>query len=132
MEGVIRSYSQAAADAIDSTDVRHVVSRLCYDNLDPNGREHRVASRGTARLDRQGNPTGGGANLQVQLNDPQEHGLPRNTRTSIAQVVVPQTIFELANNCEERNVRTHLESVVRSALLKSSQSKGRSYVITSS
>lgn len=125
----IRAFAQLASDAAHGTDVRYVTSRLRYNHLDPAGREMRIASRATVRLDRQCNPSSGGANLQVQLNEPSPVRLPQGVGTTIAQVIVPQTIYELAHRCPQPNVRTHLESVVRSALLQSAASHGFAYVI---
>jgi hypothetical protein len=49
--------------------------------------------------------------------------------TTIAQVLVPATVYRTAFSCHEANVRTHLENVTRSALLQSSSSFGSQYRI---
>lgn len=125
----IRGFSMPASAAANQVDVRTVVSRVNYSHLDPAGREMRIASQQTVRLDRQPNPTGGGANLQIQLNDQANAKLPKGAGTTIAQVLIPKSVYDIANTCHERNVHEHLASTVRSALLESAKSLGSAYTI---
>ena len=55
--------------------------------------------------------------------------LNQNEGTTIVQVIVPAAIYRSAFACHEMNVRTHLENVIRSALLSSYTSPGFQYTI---
>ena len=85
----------------------------------------------TVRLDRQANTSAGAANLQIQVNNValSRIRLTQTEGTTIAQVIVPAAIFRSAFTCHELNVRSHLENVVRSALLSSYSSVGYQYTI---
>ena len=125
----IRGYQADARRAASNNDIRQVVGHLRYGHLDPNGRELRIASHGTVRLDRQANTTDGAANLQVQLND--TPGGRRNTGgTTIGQVLIPPDVYDLAHSHPiDSGVREQLTSVTRSALIQSCDSGGYTYVI---
>ncbi len=134
----IRGYSPQVSALSSLIDVRGVVSSLCFDHLDPSGREitdignhQRRNPSTTVRLDRQANTTAGAANLQVQVNEValSRIRLNQNEGTTIAQVIVPASIYRAAFACHERNVRVHLENVVRSALLSSYESRGAQFTI---
>src|SRR5262249_7117785 len=122
-------------------EIRDVVSALSFADIDPGGRE--ITDIGnfqwrnpniTVRLDRQANTSTGAANLQIQVN---KVALARirwnqNEGTTIAQVIVPAAIYRAAFTCHFIPVRTHLENVVRSALLSSNNSPGFQYTIVES
>lgn len=136
----IRGFSQRVRNLANEIDIRSVVSALTFGHLDPVGREitdighfqtggrSRVIS---VRLDRQANTTDGSANLQVQVNNSALARIHLNSAegTTIAQVIVPANVYRSAFSCHETNVRTHLENVVRSALLQSGNSFGFQYSI---
>ena len=128
-KGSIRRYDADVAKLAKEPDVRRAVAKLTFGHLDPKGKEGRVANAGTVRLDRQGNVSGGGANLQVQLNDPKKLGVAKNKGTTIGQVVVTADVFLAAHDCPEPNVRTALVRVVRAALLKSHASGGGAFFV---
>jgi hypothetical protein len=120
-------------DRGNEIDIRAVVSALDFLNLDPAGREQtdignfqRRQANISVRLDRQANTSDGAANLQVQVNNAALAGtkLTKLEGTTIAQVLVPASVYRAAFLCREQNVRAHLVTVVRSALLQSSQSPG--------
>ncbi len=131
---MITGYSPRIKDLADPFEIRDVVSALRFGHCDPAAsdiRIFRIAERNTVRLDRQSNTSAGAANLQVQVNDAALRRIRQNQfeRTTIAQVIVPASIYQLAFGCPEVNVRAHLESVVRSALLSSVNSFGFQYTI---
>lgn len=135
---MIRGYSPRVRAAANDIEIRDVVSALRFDQLDPGGREitdignfQRRNPNITVRLDRQANTSGGAANLQIQVNDAALTRLRLNQSegTTIAQVIVPAAVYASAFNCPQTNVRAHLESVVRSALLQSVGSSGFQYTI---
>jgi hypothetical protein len=134
----IRGFSGRIRAVAQLTEVRVVVSTLRFDHLDPGGREitdignhQRRNPNITVRLDRQANTSDRAVNLQVQVNDVALNRirLSQHEGTTIAQVLVPAAIYRTAFVCHERNVRTHLETVVRSALLSSFDSLGGQYTI---
>jgi hypothetical protein len=136
---MIRGFSQRVRALANQVEIRDVVSALCFDHLDPGGREitdignfQRRNPTITVRLDRQANTSAGAANLQVQVNNValSRIRLNQNEGTTIAQVIVPAAIYRSAFTCREMNVRTHLENVVRSALLSSNNLLGFQYTIT--
>jgi len=136
---MIRGFSQRIRGLASLMDVRQVVSGLRLDHFDPGGREitdigncQRDYPSISVRLDRQPNTTNGAANLQIQVNNAALSRVRRtpNEGTTIAQVLVPASVHRSAVTCPELNVRTHLENVVRSALLTSYESMGHQYVIT--
>jgi hypothetical protein len=138
---MIRGYSARVSRLAKPIEIRDVVSALRFDHLDPRGREitdignfQRRNPDITVRLDRQANTTGGAANLQIQVNDAAltRVRLNQHEGTTIAQVIVPAAIYRSAADCAEANVRTHLENVVRSALLLSHQSFGFQFTIVES
>jgi hypothetical protein len=135
---VIRAYSARVKGLAKTHEVRDVVSGLCFDHLDPSGREitdigncQRKNPNISVRLDRQPNTSGGAANLQVQVNNAvlKQFPLKQNEGTTVAQVLVPGSIFRSAFNCPQPNIRTHLENVVRSAILQSFESTGSQFTI---
>lgn len=135
---MIRGFSQRVRNLANHVDVRDVVSALCFNHLDPAGREitdignfQRTRPTITVRLDRQANTTAGAANLQVQLNNValSRIRLNQSEGTTIAQVIVPAAIYRTTFACHEFNVRAHLENVVRSAILSSYTSPGFQYTI---
>lgn len=135
---MIRGFSQRVRGLADMTDVRSVVSALGFAQLDPAGREitdignfQRRNANITVRLDRQANTSAGAANLQVQVNDValSRIRLNQSEGTTIAQVLVPAAVYRTAFTCHEMNVRTHLENIVRSALLSSYNSPGFQFVV---
>jgi hypothetical protein len=135
---MIRGFSPRVRGLPPEPEVRDVVSALSFDQLDPGGREitdignfQRRNPNITVRLDRQANTTGGAANLQVQVNNValSRIRLNQNEGTTIAQVIVPAAIYRSAFTCHELNVCTHLENVVRSALLSSYKSMGFQFTI---
>jgi hypothetical protein len=135
---LIRGFSARVKGLANPIEVRDVVSGLCLDHLDPGGREitdigncQRRNPAITVRLDRQANTSAGAANLQIQVNNVAltRIRLNQNEGTTIAQVIVPAAIYRSAFACHELNVRTHLENVVRSALLSSYGSPGFQYSI---
>ncbi len=135
---VIRGFSQRVKGLANQVEVRDVVSALRFDHLDPAGREitdignfQRKNPSITVRLDRQANTSAGDANLQVQVNNAalSRVRLNQTEGTTIAQVIVPAAIYRSAFACHEMNVRSHLESVVRSALLASYNAPGFQYTI---
>src|SRR4051794_30608842 len=72
----IRGFSPRVRGLANQVEVRDVVSALCFDHLDPAGREiteignfQRRKPNITVRLDRQANTSAGAANLQVQVNN---------------------------------------------------------------
>lgn len=130
---MIRGFSQKVRALAEPLDVRAVVAGLTFDYLDPAGREFtdignvkRHQPNITVRLDRQANPTAGGANLQVQVNDVALSRIRLNPAegTTIAQVLVPASAHRAVVACRERSVQKHLASVVRSALLSSYDAMG--------
>ena len=134
----IRGFSSRVKGLANQADVRDVVSALQFNHLDPAGRENtdignfqRRNPQITVRLDRQANTSAGAANLQVQVNKValDRVRVNQNEGTTIAQVIVPAAIHGSALACPEMNVRTHLENVVRSALLESYNSLGCQYSI---
>src|SRR5262245_11298407 len=134
----IRGFSQRVKGLATQVEVRDVVSVLCFDHLDPAGREitdignfQRRNPNITVRLDRQANTSAGAANLQVQVNNValSRLRLNQNEGTTIAQVLVPPAIYRAAFTCPEPNVRVHLENVARSALLSSYASMGFQYTV---
>ena len=134
----IRGFSQRVRNLAKETDIRSVVSALSFGHIDPLGREitdignfQRRRPDVSVRLDRQANATDGSANLQVQVNASAmtRIRLKEAEGTTVAQVLVPRRIYRAAFSSHERNVRTHLENVVRSALLQSSKSHGFPYRI---
>ena len=138
---LIRGFSQRVKALANPVEVRDVVSALSFDQLDPGGREitdignfQRRNPGISVRLDRQANTSAGAANLQIQVNNAalKRIRLTQNEGTTIAQVLVPAAIYRAAFACLEANVRTHLENVVRSALLASYGSPGFQYTITQS
>jgi hypothetical protein len=129
----IRGFSARIRALANPVEVRDVVSALCFDHLDPAGREitdignfQRRNAAFTVRLDRQANTSAGAANLQIQVNNAALARIRRNQNegTTIAQVLVPPVVFRAASSCHEQNVRTHLVNVARSALLASYDSLG--------
>ena len=135
---MIRGYSQRVNGRATPIEIRDVVSALSFGQLDPAGREitdignfQRRNPNITVRLDRQSNTSAGAANLQVQVNNValSQIRLNQNEGTTIAQVIIPKAIYQAAFACPENTVRTHLENVVRSALLTSSKSFGFQYTI---
>jgi hypothetical protein len=134
----IRGFSQRVRNVANDVDIRSVVSALSFGHLDPAGREitdignlQRKWPSISVRLDRQANTTDGSANLQVQVNDSalRRIQLNRIEGTTIAQVIVPAAVYRTAFSCHESNIRLHLENIVRSALLQSSNSFGFQYRI---
>jgi hypothetical protein len=127
----IRGFSTAVKARANLIDVRKVVSSLQFEHLDPiNVKSPNIDRAATVRLDRQPNPTAGGANLQVQVNQEALAGVRLNDAgTTVAQVIVPPDIYRTAIACHEKNVRVHLLNVVRSALITSFDSSGFSYRI---
>lgn len=127
----IRGFSAQVYRRASTMDIRLVVARLTIGDLDPNGRERNIGSEQTVRLDRQANISGGGANLQIQVNNAALEGIAihREQRTTIAQVIVPATIFEAAWNCPEHNIRRHLERTVRAALVSGCDGMGLTWTI---
>ena len=125
----IRGYDPKVGAAIEERDVRRVVARLGFGHLDPASKESRVGSAGTARLDRQKNMSSGGANLQVQLNDPEDHGIDARAGTTVAQLVVPADVFTVARDCHEPNVQAGLVRAARSGLLRSLAANGVAFTI---
>lgn len=137
----IRRYSARVQGLANPIEIRDVVSALRFEHLDPGGREitdignfQRQNPEISVRLDRQANASSGAANLQVQVNNAalSRSRLNQNEGTTIAQVLVPPGIYRSAFTCPEPNVRDHLENVVRSALLQSSESFGFQYTIRAS
>lgn len=137
----IRGYSARVQGLANPIEIRDVVSALCFEHLDPGGREitdignfQRRNPEISVRLDRQANTSSGAANLQVQVNNAalRRIRLNQNEGTTIAQVLVPPGVYRSAFTCPESNVRAHLENVVRSALLQSSESFGFQYTIVES
>jgi hypothetical protein len=137
----IRGYSARVQGLANPIEIRDVISALCFEHLDPGGREitdignfQRRNPEISVRLDRQANTSSGAANLQVQVNNAalRRIRLNQNEGTTIAQVLVPPGIYRSAFTCPESNVRAHLENVVRSALLQSSESYGFQYTIVES
>jgi hypothetical protein len=135
---MIRGYSPRVRNLADAIELRDVVSALRFEHLDPAGREmtdignfQRRKHDISIRLDRQPNPTSGGANLQIQVNNAALARISLNPSegTTIAQVLVPASVYQAAFACHEHNVRTHLENVVRGALLASAESAGVQFVI---
>lgn len=126
--GSISRWSAEVAEKAEAKDIRSVVSRLRLGDLDPKGREHRIGSTKTVRLDRQGNKSGGGAVLHVQLNDAKKLGIQGNVGTTVGQVVVSAEVFEAAAD-QHSNVQRNLVRVTRSALILSCHSNGRSLEI---
>ncbi len=136
---VIRGFSPTKVlPRANAADVRAVVSALAFEHLDPGGREvtdignfQRRNRAITVRLDRQANTSDGAANLQVQVNDVALAGvrLAANEGTTIAQVLVPAAVYRAAFTCPQQNVRAHLVSVARSALLASYGSNGYQYSV---
>ena len=135
---VIRGFSQRVKNQANQVEVRDVVSALSFVHVDPGGREitdignsQRKNPNVTVRLDRQANTSAGAANLQVQVNNValSRIRLNQNEGTTIAQVIVPAAVYRAAFACHEITVRTHLENVVRSALLSSYLVPGFQYTI---
>jgi hypothetical protein len=135
---MIRGYSARVSNLANQVEIRDVVSALRFEHLDPMGREitdignfQRRNPNITVRLDRQSNTSAGAANLQVQVNNAalSRVRLNQNEGTTIAQVIVPASIYRSAVDCPEANVRTHLAHVVRAALLLSTQSFGFQFTI---
>jgi hypothetical protein len=133
---LIRGYSQRVKALANPADVRQVVGYVSFDHLDPAG--HEITDIGnaqrrypniTVRLDRQANTSAGAANLQVQVNDVALARIRRNQNegTTIAQVLIPAAVHRTARAA--MHLRTHLENVVRSALLSSYGSSGFQYTI---
>jgi len=135
---MIRGFSADVRALADRVEVRHAVSGLRFAHLDPDGREitdignlQRADAEITVRLDRQSNPSAGGANLQLQVNA----GALRRLRggagrgTTVAQVIVPASIYRVAFTCPESNVQRQLERETRGALLRSFASEGYGYSI---
>jgi hypothetical protein len=138
---MIRGISQRVKSLANQIVVRDVLSALRFDQLDPAGREitdignfQRRNPNIAVRLDRQANTSDGAANLQVQVNAVAlaRIRLNQNEGTTIAQVLVPAAVYRAVFACPETSVRTHLENVVRSALLSSYQSPGFQYTIVES
>jgi hypothetical protein len=132
----IRGFSRRVWELANQIEVRDVVSALRFEHLDPNGREitdighfQRRKPNITVRLDRQANTSDGAANLQIQVNNValSRIRVNQNEGTTIAQVLVPPAIYQSA--FAQMNVRLHLENVVRSALLRSTESLGFQYTI---
>ena len=135
---MIRGFSPRIRGLATLIDVRTVVGALVFNHLDPAGREitdignfQRRHPSITVRLDRQGNSSEGAANLQIQVNNVvlNRLRLNQNEGTTIAQVIIPAAIHRAAVTCPEMNVRTHLENIVRSALLESYNSMGGQFKI---
>jgi hypothetical protein len=134
----IRGFSPRVRMLANEMDIRRVVSRLDFLHLDPAGREttdignwQRRQADISVRLDRQANTSAGAANLQVQVNKAALQGarLGGDEGTTIAQVLIPAQVYQTAFSCPQPNVRTHLLSVVRSALIQSVNSKGAQFLI---
>jgi hypothetical protein len=134
----IRGFSQRVRALANQMEVRDVVSALCFDHLDPAGREitdignfQRRNPNITVRLDRQANTSAGAANLQIQVNKSalSRIRLNQNEGTTIAQVLVPPAVYQAAFTFREQNVPVHLENVARSALLSSYASMGFQYTV---
>jgi hypothetical protein len=134
----IRGFSQRIRSLANQTQIRDVVSALNFEHVDPSGREitdignfQRKNLNISVRLDRQANTSSGAANLQIQVNQAalSRIRLNQNEGTTIAQVIVPVEVYRSACTCPERNVRGHLENIIRSALLSSFDSLGYQYSI---
>lgn len=133
----IRGFSPRVRQLAHPVEIRDVVSALRLEHFDPGGREitdignFRKRPDFTVRLDRQANTSDGAANLQIQVNHAALSRIRLNSTegTTIAQVLVPAGVFRAAVHCHEPNVRTHLENIVRSALLKSADSLGFQYTV---
>jgi hypothetical protein len=129
---VIRGYSARVKALANQAEVRfQVISAVRLNDFDPGGREHRIGDATTVRLDRQANTSDGSANLQLQVNDAALARIRLNQHegTTIAQVLVPAAVFRTAFACPDVGVRTHLENVVRAALLKSYESMGFQFTV---
>lgn len=138
---MIRGYSSNVRKLASEPDIRLVVSALDFARLEPAAREmtdignfQRGNPKISVRLDRQANTSAGAANFQIQVNNVvlSKIKLGHTEGTTIAQVLVPVNIYRSAYNCPEHNVRDHLASVVRSALLQSLQSMGSQFTIAES
>ena len=114
---------KAKKQKVKESHVKDVVAGIKFGHLDgKNKPKNPLKKNALLRADRETNTTAGDANIQVQVNDV-------DAPSTIAQTLVPQKIYDRANNHPNKaNASKHLENVVRSATINS-EGDGHTYTI---
>ena len=120
---VDEAQEKAKKQKVKSSHIKDVVGGIKFGHLDgKNKPKNPLKKNDLVRVDRETNTTAGDANIQVQVNDV-------DAPSTIGQTLVPQKIYDRANNHPNKvNASAHLENVVRSAMLKS-EGDGNTYTI---